>query len=261
MAYISTDGVQRYQFEIFQNYPIVHGIFSRQGGVSPQPWSSLNLGGTVGDVRENVIENRKRIFDSIKRKIETHYDAWQVHGIHVIRAVTPRNGAPHVPGDAIITNNPAITLLMRFADCVPILLYDPDHHAIGIVHAGWQGTVKRTVQYALRSMQDNFQTKPASIIAGIGPSIGPDHYEVGIDVVEQVGHVFPKNYDILKKNPVEQYYLDLWKANQYLLEEMGVKKIQVAEICTACHTDMWYSHRAEKGKTGRFGAIIALEKD
>jgi copper oxidase (laccase) domain-containing protein len=136
-------GVLRYfTFDLFDQHGLIHGLFTRHGGVSPAPWDSLNLGGTVGDERANVIENRRRLFEALDRPVESIFDSWQVHGREVICVDRPRPlDAPHPKADAILTDRPEITLFMRFADCVPILLYDPVRRVAGMVHAGWQGTV------------------------------------------------------------------------------------------------------------------------
>jgi hypothetical protein len=108
-------------------------------------------------------------------------------------------------------------------------------------------------------MQKRYSSNPADILAAIGPAIGPDHYEVGEDVITQVKRAFGFDAESLLESHGESVHFDLWKANQILLEMSRVKEIESADICTACHTDDWFSHRAEKGKTGRFGAMIALQ--
>jgi YfiH family protein len=148
--------------------------------------------------------------------------------------------------------------MMRFADCVPILLHDPERKVVGIAHAGWMGTVKGTVRFAVEALQQRFGSKLKDIRAGIGPSIGPDHYEVGPEVVEQVRQAFQGDASKLLSKGTGRMKFDLWTANRLLLEKAGVDQVEMAELCTACHTKDWYSHRAEKGRTGRFGAIIAL---
>ncbi len=252
---------EQIRFFTFESFPkdLVQGIFTRHGGVSPEPWNSLNHGGSLGDPRENVIENRRRIFQAVGRPVESLYDVWQVHGTEVICAEQPRPlDAAHVKADAIITNHPELTLYMRFADCVPIFLYDPVQQAVGIVHAGWQGTVKKAPLFAVEAMQRQFQTRPADLLAGIGPSIGVDHYEVGSDVIDATHRAFGEKADQLLKRIDGRIHLDLWQANRVTLQEAGVTQIEISGICTACHTDDWYSHRGEKGKTGRFGALLAL---
>lgn len=249
-----------FEFASFPKNLIDHGIFTRNGGVSPKPWKSLNLGGLNGDSRENVIENRQRIFASFKRPVESIFDVWQVHSADVICAESPRLlDAPHQKADAILTNRPEITLFMRFADCVPVFFYDPEKKVVAIAHAGWQGTVKNIVGNTVRNMQVQYGCQPENIFAGIGPSIGPDHYEVGADVIEHVQKALGEQSKPVFQPKNGRFMLDLWKTNQILLERAGVKNIEVAGICTACHMDDWYSHRGEHGITGRFGALLALK--
>jgi hypothetical protein len=129
---------------------------------------------------------------------------------------------------------------------------------IGISHAGWLGTVRDVAGATVDMMSERYGSNPADIIACIGPSIGPDHYEVGDDVITQVHQTFGGDASLVLPLHNEKIHFDLWKANQYLLERAGIRHIELAGICTACHTDDWFSHRAEKGKTGRFGALISL---
>jgi YfiH family protein len=259
MTYQSSDSLRYYTFDIFQSLPVTQGVFTRRGGVSPAPWNSLNQGGTVGDTRANVIENRKRIFNAIERPVESIFDVWQVHSADVICTDIPRPlDAQHAQADAIVTDRADITLFMRFADCVPILLYDPKKKVVGLVHAGWQGTVKKVVQATIQAMADHYGSRAGDILAGIGPSIGPDHYEVKDDLISRVRNSFKDHCDELLQRRDGKTCFDLWNANRISLEEIGVKQIQIAGVCTACHLEDWYSHRAEMGKTGRFSAVIAL---
>jgi polyphenol oxidase len=254
--------LQAYEFELFNVPGIVHGVFTRHGGVSPEPWRSLNHGGTVGDPRENFIENRRRVFEACDREVQSIYDVWQVHSADIICTEIPRPlDAPHQKADAILTNRPEVTLFMRFADCVPILLYDPVQRVVGLVHAGWQGTVKKIAAETISTMIDRYHSDPKDILAGIGPSIGPDHYPVGEEVIDQVRKAFPTHSDTVLASHEGEVIFNLWEANHAILASAGVQKIQVAGICTACHVDDWFSHRAEHGKTGRFGALIGLTGD
>jgi YfiH family protein len=148
--------------------------------------------------------------------------------------------------------------MMRFADCVPIMLHDPKRKVIGIVHAGWKGTVQGTARFAVEAMQKHFGSNPGEILAAIGPSIGPDHFEVGPEVLSQVLQTFGNEASSLLSENMNRIKFDLWAANRLLLNKIGVHQVEVAGLCTACDTVNWYSHRAEKGYTGRFGAIIAL---
>jgi len=261
MPFIQVGDLRYYQFESFRQPGLVHAVFTRQGGASPTPWESLNLGGLSGDAKENVVENRRRIFAAMGLPVESIYDAWQVHGTEVICTDRPRPlDVAHVKADAILTDNPQVTLFMRFADCVPIFLYDPIRRVVGLVHAGWQGTIAQIARIAVERMVYEYGSIPGDILAAIGPSIGPDHYEIGPNVVEKVNAVFSEAAPSLLDNRQGKIYFDLWKTNLVILEGVGVKQAQVAGLCTACHTEDWYSHRAEMGNTGRFGALIALKE-
>ncbi len=237
---------------------VVHAAFTRRGGVSPSPWASLNLGGTVGDDRPRVLENRSRALQAIGRPLESLFEVWQVHSADVVHAREPRGQEALLQADAIITSNPDVTLLMRFADCVPVFLVDPRKGAIGLVHAGWLGTVRKTAAVAVRALQQAFGSDPADLRAAIGPSIGPDHYPVGDEVVGAVREAFGPQADEFLEVREGAAHLDLWHANRRLLEGVGVTSVEVAGVCTACHLEDWYSHRGEAGKTGRFGGLLAL---
>ena len=262
MPILETAGLRHYQFDLLSGCDLIQGIYTRSGGVSPQPWASLNLGGTVGDERTNVIENRKRIFDRVGRPVASIFDVWQVHGTTVICSRIPRplDGA-HQPADAILTDHPDITLFMRFADCVPIFLHDPIRKVVGIVHAGWKGTVAKICASAVQTMVREYSSSPENILAGIGPSISVQSYQVGADVIQQVQSAFNGNSSQLLEDRAGSTYFDLWKANQLVLEESHLRSdhIQIAGICTAQNVTDWFSHRAENGKTGRFGALLALK--
>ena len=251
--------LRRYVFEALQGQPLIHGVFTRQGGVSPAPWASLNLGGGLGDERANIVENRQRIFDAIGRRVESIYDVWQVHGVEVICTDRARPlEVEHVKADAILTDRPEVTLFMRFADCAPIFFYDERRGVVGLAHAGWKGTVNRIAAVVVQRMQAHYGCRVEDIWAGIGPAIGPDHYAVGGEVIEQVERCFGERSAQFLVQRNGQVHFDLWQANRQVLLEAGVQRVQVAEVCTACSLTDWYSHRAEHGKTGRFGALIAL---
>jgi YfiH family protein len=259
MPFHSNGEIRYYQFDLFDNGP-VQAIFTRRGGVSPHPWAGLNLGGTVGDDPERVRENRRRALHALNRDLDSVYDVWQVHGVEVAIAESPRPPEiPHQKADAILTAKPGITLMMHFADCVPVFLHDPVRKVVGIAHAGWMGTVRGTLRAAVETMQTRFGSNPADIQAAIGPSIGPDHYRVGPDVIGQVRQAFGADTPELLAARDGSTYFDLWATNRLTLEQAGVRQIEVAGLCTACHTQDWFSHRAERGRTGRFGAIIALK--
>lgn len=259
MPFSQQNALRYYTFEIFPEN-ITQAVFTRQGGVSPRPWDSLNVGGSIGDDIIHVRENRIRSFRALGRAPESIHDVWQVHSADVVYAHTPRPlDTPYQKADILLTDNPGVTLFMRFADCTPVLLHDPKKQVIGIVHSGWLGTVRGAARAAVEAMQTRYASDPADILAAIGPAIGPDHYEVGADVIAQVQQTFGVDAGSLLPAHGGSIHFDLWKANQLTLAGAGVKQIEIAGICTACHTDEWFSHRGEKGKTGRFGALIALK--
>lgn len=256
MPFAEQNGLRFYQFD---SLDVKHAVFTRHGGLSPEPWKSLNLGGTVGDEVERVRGNRFLSFEALGCKPDSIFDVWQVHSADAVCADAPRNfDEPYQKADIILTDKPEVTLFMRFADCVPILLHDPIRHVVGIAHAGWLGTVRDVAKATVETMRERYGSRPGDVIACIGPSIGPDHYEVGGDVIAQVEGTFGADANLMLPRHGSRTHFDLWKANQYLLERTGVRQIELAGICTACRTDDWFSHRAEKGQTGRFGALISL---
>lgn len=256
MSFIQHNGLRYFQFDSLK---VRHAVFTRHGGVSPEPWDALNVGGTVGDESERVRANRLLSFKALRRKPESMFDVWQVHSADVVFAQSPRPiNEEYRKADIILTDRPEVTLFMRFADCVPILFHDPHNQVVGVAHAGWMGTLRDVATATINAMRKEYCSNPSDIIACIGPSIGPDHYEVGEDVIQQVREKFGDDSDLMLQPHNERIHFDLWRANQYLLDRAGVEQIELAGICTACHTDDWYSHRAEKGRTGRFGALISL---
>lgn len=262
MPFYELDGLKTFGFEIFAGMALSQAVFTRRGGVSPAPWNTLNLGGTVGDDPGNVHENRQRAFQALGLNLEAMYDVWQVHSNEVVvtRQARPATEA-HRQADAILTDQPGLTLFMRFADCVPILLFDPRRKAVGMVHAGWKGTVNQIVRRAVEVMEAVYHTDPADVVAGIGPSICVDHYEVGREVADAARLAFGQDAAevlLVSDNGEPGVKFDLWKANRLILERAGVRQVEIAGVCTAGSLSDWFSHRGEQGKTGRFGAVIRL---
>jgi polyphenol oxidase len=247
-----------YQFSIWAN--LNHGVFTRKGGVSPAPWASLNLGGNVGDHHTAVQHNQDLIYQSLKLDSNRICSVWQVHSADVILVDGPVQGRRWIAlADGMVTNCPGTPLFMRFADCTPLLFHDPVRKVIGIAHAGWRGTVAGVGANTVRTMVQAYGCEPRDIQAGIGPSIGPQSYQVGEEVVQAVNDYFGTTDNLICHNPDDgTAYLDLWAANRLDLERAGVRQIEVAAIDTATNTDEFFSHRAEKGKTGRFGAVLTL---
>jgi YfiH family protein len=264
MERLKHNNVIFYQFDSLRHLPgLNHAIFTRHGGISPSPFDSLNVGATVGDAYSNVQANRQRMAGVLGIQEAESRTAWQVHGADVIAV---RQGEPSTSpppqGDGLITDDPGVPLVMRFADCVPILLYDPVQRAIGMAHAGWRGTVQGIGPATVRAMERTFGSRPEDIVCGIGPAIGPCCYEVGPEVIAAVHSAFPHPNGLIV-SPVNggRSHFDLWAANERALREAGVENVEVAGLCTSCHNYEFFSHRAEAGRTGRFGAIVVMQDE
>ena len=253
------NGVAFYRFAGLEAAPAVqHAVFTRRGGVSRPPFAELNLGHTVGDDLPAVQENHRRVYGVLDASPSTAVTAWLVHGRTV--AVVDQDHAGQVVRhvDALITQTADLLLLLRFADCLPLLLYDPVQLAVGLVHAGWRGTVQGVAVATVQAMQQAFGSRPADLWAGIGPGIGPCCYEVGDDVVDAVRAAFPHPQRFLPRVG-HAWHFDLPAANAAQLEALGVRHIELTGLCTGCQTEEFFSHRAERGRTGRFGVAIRLQ--
>jgi len=259
MVLVEQGGLRFFQFETLDASDVVQGIFMRHGGVSPAPYASLNVSVSTGDAKDHVRQNVARAFGALDRDPVSCADLWQVHSAKVVAAERPNGLQDHLgQADALVTDRPEVSLFLRFADCLPVLLYDPRRHAVGMAHAGWRGSLKKVAKATVEAMSERYGSRPADLLAGIGPGVGPCHYAVGPEVVEQTRQAFDGVADRLLLRREGGYHLDLWGANQAALQEAGVEQIEVAEICTVCHSDDFFSHRASGGLTGRFGGLIGL---
>ncbi len=259
MILVEQGAVPIFQFTCFDSANVAQAIFTRHGGVSPEPYASLNMSVSTGDDRENVRQNMARAFRALERDPASCADLWQVHSARVVVADEANGPRDHLgQADALITDRPEVSLFLRFADCVPVFIYDPRRRAVGVAHAGWRGSLKKVVKATVEAMTERYGSRPADMVAGIGPGIGPCHYAVGPEVVEQTRQALGGVADSLLVEDNGGYHLDLWAANRAGLREAGVEHIEVAEICTACHSQDFFSHRATGGRTGRFGGLIGL---
>lgn len=251
-----------FQFDSFDPRLVDHYMFTRKGGHSTGPFSALNLGGTNGDDPEAVAKNHDLIFDAINRPLSSRFDVWQVHGTTILFGDEPRPiEKKHTPADGIFTDRPEVTLLMRFADCVPLLFHDPARQVVGIVHAGWQGTMLKIGAEAVKQIGERYGSKPEDLVVGVGPSICTHCYQVGEDVCRKFHRLWGGEADAFILEKADGLYLDLWGANEFSLRQAGVKTIEQSRICTGEHLDEWYSYRKERGLTGRFAVVIALKRD
>ena len=250
------NGLVTYHFETLAVEGLVHAVFTRLGGVSSEPFATLNVGHTVGDDERAVGVNLSRVYKHLALDSGRVVTPHQVHSSRVELVSSDHVGQVIPNTDGLTTSTPQVGLLLRFADCQPILLYDPINQALALVHAGWRGVAQAIARRAVESMQDAFGTRPQELIAGLGPAIGPCCYTVGQDVASAMGYALP-NWEQALQLEAGTWHLNLPEANGQQLRAAGVQKIEQASLCTACHVDEFFSHRAERGRTGRF-AVAAL---
>ncbi len=257
------NGPVTYRFDSLTDHPISAHISTRHGGVSPAPWDTLNFSVSRGDSPENVRQNQKRLANALGLKTEEIVRCRQVHGTNVAKVDWTDAGRTYPQTDALITDAPNLPLCWLFADCTPVLIYDPVRHVLGGCHAGWRGTVNGVAVATLWAMQAAYGTEPSDAKVCIGPSIGPESYEVGQEVVDmayaklkQAKALFTYPNGI-EKNP----HFNLWQANANQLIELGVapEQIEISGIDTAQTTHDFYSHRAENGQCGLFSMVAWLE--
>lgn len=265
---IADKSVPLLYFPILENTGIVEHCFTtRAGGVSEGIFDSLNLSFSRGDDESAVMENYDRLAAALDTRKEQFVCTDQTHTTNVIRVGKEDCGygvtrqKPYTDVDGLVTDEPGVVLSTFFADCVPLYFVDTVNRAIGLSHSGRRGTVGRMGQRTLEKMATEFGTNPKDIVAAVGPSICQDCYEVSEDVAEEFIKEFSGHADeILINKGNGKYQLDLWKTNEIVLIEAGVKKenIAVTNICTCCNPDLLFSHRASKGKRGNLGAFMYI---
>jgi YfiH family protein len=255
----SIDGIVFYQFtSLAQQAQVLHAVFTRLGGKSGGAFRSLNVGQLVGDEQTAVQANHGLIFRTLGIKPMQVVTARQIHGAHTTCVGVMERGTMVPATDSLISQTRGVSLLLRFADCLPLMLYDPVQQAIALVHAGWRGLLAGAVPNTVVALQRAFGCRPRDLIAGLGPAIGPCCYEIGSEVVARVEHVFGSRNELLSMHPDGSVHFDLPAAARWQLRREGVQQIEDCALCTSCTTDEFFSHRAEKGRTGRFAAILAL---
>lgn len=264
------NGAEYLTFPLLEETGLVRHLFStRLGGVSNGIFSSMNLSYTRGDDKAAVDENFHRIVGMLGCGLADIVCSDQTHttNIRVVGEndrgkgiIYPRD---YTDIDGLITDVPGIVLATFYADCVPLFFIDTKKKAVGLSHSGWRGTVQRMGQHTIEAMRKAYGTRPEDVTAAIGPSICQDCYEVSEDVAEAFYREFHRpgqGEEILFAKGNGKYQLNLWRANQIVLEEAGIcpEKIQVTDICTCCNPDYLFSHRASQGKRGNLGAFLGL---
>lgn len=244
-----------------------HAFSTRLGGVSEGEFTSMNLSFGRGDSDENVIENYKRICKAVGFDYDSLTASAQVHET-VVRKVTAENRGVGIykpkdmlSVDALVTNDPQVTLVTYYADCTPVFFVDIKQKAIGLAHAGWRGTVGEISKKVVESMQREFSTNPADLVCAIGPVIGKCCYEVSEDCAEHFMNLFGVESPVIAKGAKpSKFMIDLALANKLLLIKAGVleENIVISDLCTQCNSDLLWSHRATQGKRGTMSAFMSL---
>ncbi len=250
-----------WRIRAFDAYPnLAYAIFTRQGGISRDVFQSLNLSVSVGDDPQAVHKNFRQACRIVNTTPNQTVSCYLIHSADIL-TINRANRQPIMgQADGLITGEPDIYLAMRFGDCTPLIFFDPIKGAVGLTHAGWRGTMQNAAGATIREMVNQLACRPKDIITVIGPAIGPCCYEVGPNVMAAAAKAFddPDTLFSRRKGRQKRAYFDMWEANRRQLAASGVKQIIQSGLCTACHTELFFSHRAEKGRTGRFGVIIGL---
>ncbi|ACL74988.1 peptidoglycan editing factor PgeF [Ruminiclostridium cellulolyticum] len=256
------------QFQNLKEYEdiLTHCFTTRLGGVSQGAFFSLNLSFSRDDIRENVLENYRRLADAIGVEYNKMVLSNQIHDnkIRIVSAADAGKGlvmeSDIVGFDGLSTNQPGIPLVTFYADCVPVLFLDPVKKAITAVHSGWRSTVKNISYEALVLMKNTYNSNYNDIQVAIGPSICMNCFEVGKEVYDSFKEKFSW-CDTYTEYRDGKYYMSLQKIIKHVLTDAGVpgENIMVSDVCTKCNTDLFFSFRGDKGKTGSLAAVMMLK--
>lgn len=252
-----------------QTEGFTHGFSTRLGGVSTGETWSMNLSYPREESAANVLENYTRLAAAIGVDRDRIVCSAQTHTTNVLVVREEDAGCgvirerPWKDIDALVTNVPGITLCVFTADCVPLLIADPVHKAVGAAHSGWRGTIGDIAEKTLSAMHQEYGTRPEDVSCAIGPSICGDCYEVGEEVAEQFWDKYGGDADscpVLRPKTNGKYLLNLWESCRINFLRAGVKSenISVTDICTHCNPEQLFSHRTQHGKQGNLGALICL---
>ncbi len=279
-------GIPYLSFPVLAQFPFLkHGFSTRLGGVSSGVLASMNFGSDSGpdqDTAENVQENYTRIAKAIGVEVRSMVISKQVHKTNIRRVTEADCGKglfrprDYDEIDGLITDRPNITLVTKYADCVPLYFVDPVKKAIGLTHSGWRGTVAGIGRLTVEEMKNAYDSRPEDIIAVIGPSICRQCFEIGEEVAVEFEKAFPQQQgEILfplessakqttiaetELPPRKKYLCDLWSANQAVLLSAGLSasNIHISGVCTSCHPELLFSHRRTQGKRGTLAAFLSL---
>lgn len=265
-----TGNVEYLTFPLIEQTGLVRHLFTtRLGGVSRDIYSTMNLSYTRGDDKDAVDENFKRIAGILQCELSDIVCSDQTHTVN-LKVAEKKDGGKgilvprdYTDIDGLLTDEPGLVLATFYADCVPLYFVDVKKRAIALAHSGWRGTVARMGRCVTDKMRELYGTNPADIVAAVGPSICQECYEVSEDVADAFAHEFRRQGqadEILQRKGGGKYQLDLWRANEIVLQEAGIlpEKIQVTDICTCHNSEYLFSHRASKGRRGNLGAFMGL---
>ena len=265
---VNKDGLVYITFPNMEKVGVTAAFTTRLGGVSCGQYASMNMSFTNGDDPENVRQNYNILFSSLGLDPEKAVISHQTHTDN-IRIVTKEDIGKGIirerdykDVDGLVTNIPGVALVTQFADCVPLLFFDPKKQVIAASHAGWRGTVLEIGLKTVKIMRELFGSDPADILAAIGPSIGKCCYEVDDPVALEIEKIsYLKKEKLLFSKGGGKYQLDLKETNRQILINAGIKdsNICVSDLCTCCHSEIFHSHRATAGKRGNLAAVIALK--
>ena len=254
-----------FKFENLERYrEIIHFSTSRNGGISDYPYNTLNIGYNTDDAYHNVTENRRRLGEATNISPKQMIFPAQTHSnniLYITEVNGPIDNSLYSNTDGMITTLPGICLCVQTADCAPVLLFDPVKDVIAVAHAGWRGVVKNITRHVVNAMVTDFSCGPQNIIAGIGPAIGADVYEVGTNVIDGLAETFSDTHQILTYQSPDKALFNVKKANRLLLNSAGIpdSNINISSYCTFTHSDMFFSARRDNGVTGRMASGIMLK--
>jgi YfiH family protein len=261
-------------YQLFSEYPNISNIVStRLGGVSEGPYESLNLALSTADDPEHVLENRRRLCAALEIELETLTIAQLVQGTRIavvtedLRGTASPDRAAALQGtDGLLTNLPNTPLAVLVADCAVVSYFDPVHQVVAVAHAGWRGTAGWIAHNMVTAMRREFGCDPQDILVGISPNLSGHHFQVRQDVLDifrAAGSYGDQAERYFTRQEDGSYLLDLNAALVAQLQAAGISHghIEVSGICTACRLDLFYSHRFEHGKTGRFCGLIVLRAE
>ena len=242
-----------------------HFTSTRHGGVSTGKFSSFNLGNFTDDSAAFIVHNRNLLCQALGISIENLVNAQQTHGTQVkivdesFMEVSASERKPLLHGfDAFITNLTGVCITVTTADCVPVLLFDPQTKVIAAIHSGWKSTLNNIVEETIRLMHELYSTTPNNLVAAIGPCISKDVYEVGEELYEQFSLKGFPAHQLFSSKDNGKYLFDIRQSVQLQLQQAGVKNIEISTYCTYTHSDLFFSARRQGTASGRMLSGIMI---